>query len=144
MSSAGKYERKFIRRHRIAVGTCASSRRRTIASRFLLVPSTRVRARSDRGHFQRAKNPSGNSKPSLYTARQLMSLAWSQVGVISLQALNHFQRYAYVRQAYARECRAKEGGSSKESGSSANHLVPPPPPASRTPSNRSEISLGAF
>ncbi|KAG6377424.1 docking domain of Afi1 for Arf3 in vesicle trafficking-domain-containing protein [Boletus reticuloceps] len=60
------------------------------------------------------------------------------VGVIFLQALNNFQRYAYVRQAHARECRAKEGVSS------TNHLVPPPPLTSRTPSNRSEISLGGF
>lgn len=63
----------------------------------------------------------------------------SQVGVIFLQALNHFQRYAYVRQAYARESRAKEGANAN-----ANHLVPPPPLASRTPSNRSEISLGGL
>ncbi|KAF9225807.1 spindle pole body interacting protein [Gyrodon lividus] len=55
------------------------------------------------------------------------------VGVIFLQELNHFQRYAYVRQAHARESRAKE---------CSNQLVPPPPFASRTPSNRSEVSLG--
>lgn len=66
-----------------------------------------------------------------------MSPARSQVGVIFLQALNHFQRYAYVRQAYARESRVKEGVS-------INHLVPPPALASRTPSNRSEVSLGGF
>ncbi|KAG1797235.1 uncharacterized protein BJ212DRAFT_1289850, partial [Suillus subaureus] len=29
-------------------------------------------------------------------------------GVIFLQALNHFQRYAYVRQAHARESRMKD------------------------------------
>ncbi|EIW78386.1 spindle pole body interacting protein [Coniophora puteana RWD-64-598 SS2] len=60
------------------------------------------------------------------------------VGVIFLQALNHFQRYAYVRQAHARESR-----SMKEQP--CGHLAPPAPPmlSSRTPSNRSEISLGA-
>jgi hypothetical protein len=83
----------------IAVGTFTPSCRRTTASRVLLIPSTRVRAGSDCGHLQRAENSSGNSGHLCTTARQLTSLAWSQVGVISLQALNHFQRYAYVRQA---------------------------------------------
>lgn len=57
-----------------------------------------------------------------------------QIGVQSLQSLNHFQRYAYVRLAHARETRvAKE----------QNYLFPPPSGmASRTPSNRSESSLG--
>jgi hypothetical protein len=32
----------------------------------------------------------------------------AQVGVLFLQALNHFQRYAYVRQAHAREKRFAE------------------------------------
>ncbi|EGO29734.1 hypothetical protein SERLADRAFT_365750 [Serpula lacrymans var. lacrymans S7.9] len=55
------------------------------------------------------------------------------VGVIFLQALNHFQRYAYVRQAHAREARIMK----------ENTLLPPPPTfTSRTPSNRSESSLG--
>lgn len=31
----------------------------------------------------------------------------SEVGVLFLQALNHFQRYAYVRQAHARERKAQ-------------------------------------
>ncbi|ETW77958.1 hypothetical protein HETIRDRAFT_388025 [Heterobasidion irregulare TC 32-1] len=57
------------------------------------------------------------------------------IGVQFLQALNHFQRYAYVRQAHARENRLMK----------ENHLQLPPPPSifSRTPSNRSESSLGA-
>jgi len=58
-----------------------------------------------------------------------------QVGVIFLQALNHFQRYAYVRQAHARESRMKD---------LSHGLVPPPHLVSRTPSNRSEVSLGGM
>ncbi|KAI0631091.1 spindle pole body interacting protein [Trametes polyzona] len=56
------------------------------------------------------------------------------IGVQFLQALNHFQRYAYVRQAHAKEQRAKE----------ANALSLPPSAAfmARTPSNRSDSSLG--
>jgi len=59
------------------------------------------------------------------------------VGIIFLQALNHFQRYAYVRQAQARESRANKD--------QHGPLAPPPSSfASRTPSNRSEISLGVL
>ncbi|KAG2136725.1 docking domain of Afi1 for Arf3 in vesicle trafficking-domain-containing protein [Suillus clintonianus] len=62
-------------------------------------------------------------------------LRQNPVGVIFLQALNHFQRYAYVRQAHARESRVKD----------LNHgLAPPPHLVSRTPSNRSEVSLGVI
>jgi len=57
------------------------------------------------------------------------------VGVIFLQALNHFQRYAYVRQAHARESRMKD---------LSHGLMPPPHLVSRTPSNRSEVSLGGM
>ncbi|KAH8996382.1 spindle pole body interacting protein [Lactarius akahatsu] len=57
------------------------------------------------------------------------------VGVQFLQALNHFQRYAYVRQAHARESR---GVTARDTG----HLAPPVP-FSRTPSHRSELNLGA-
>ncbi|KAI0366822.1 spindle pole body interacting protein [Pilatotrama ljubarskyi] len=57
------------------------------------------------------------------------------IGVQFLQALNHFQRYAYVRQAHAKEQRARE----------ANSLaIPHSAFMSRTPSNRSESSLGAL
>ncbi|KAI0760198.1 spindle pole body interacting protein [Fomes fomentarius] len=55
------------------------------------------------------------------------------VGVQFLQALNHFQRYAYVRQAHAREVRTKE---------SNTLAIPQSAFMSRTPSNRSESSLG--
>ncbi|KAI0064359.1 spindle pole body interacting protein [Artomyces pyxidatus] len=58
------------------------------------------------------------------------------VGVQFLQALNHFQRYAYVRQAHARESR---GAKDVPQG----HLVPPPATYSRTPSSRSDLNLGA-
>ncbi|KAG1745331.1 hypothetical protein EDB19DRAFT_1826875, partial [Suillus lakei] len=58
-----------------------------------------------------------------------------EVGVIFLQALNHFQRYAYVRQAHARESRMKD---------LSHGLAPPPHLVSRTPSNRSEVSLGGM
>lgn len=60
-------------------------------------------------------------------------LRQNPVGVIFLQALNHFQRYAYVRQAHARESRMKD---------LSHGLAPPPHLVSRTPSNRSEVSLG--
>ncbi|THH32077.1 hypothetical protein EUX98_g2113 [Antrodiella citrinella] len=54
------------------------------------------------------------------------------VGVYFLQALNHFQRYAYVRQAHARETRIPKD--------SNQLLIPMPNFVSRTPS-RSELSL---
>ncbi|KAI0266905.1 spindle pole body interacting protein [Russula aff. rugulosa BPL654] len=60
------------------------------------------------------------------------------VGVQFLQAMNHFQRYAYVRQAHARESR----GNNVRDPSGAGHLAPPPV-FSRTPSHRSELNLGA-
>jgi len=60
------------------------------------------------------------------------------VGVQFLQALNHFQRYAYVRQAHARESR----GNNVRDPSGAG-LLAPPPSFSRTPSHRSELNLGA-
>jgi len=56
------------------------------------------------------------------------------IGVIFLHALNHFQRYAYVRQAHAREARMKEPQQLN---------VPVSVFGARTPSNRSEVSLGA-
>jgi hypothetical protein len=57
------------------------------------------------------------------------------VGVQFLQALNHFQRYAYVRQAHARESR---GATARDTS-----YLAPPVPFSRTPSHRSELNLGA-
>lgn len=58
-----------------------------------------------------------------------------QIGVQFLQSLNHFQRYAYVRQAHTRESKMYK---------EQQHLhVPPAALYSRTPSNRSESSLGA-
>jgi len=60
------------------------------------------------------------------------------IGVQFLQALNHFQRYAYVRQAHARESR---GGGVRDTLGPG--LLAPPPPFSRTPSHRSELNLGA-
>ncbi|CAL1699526.1 unnamed protein product [Somion occarium] len=56
------------------------------------------------------------------------------VGVQFLQSLNHFQRYAFVRQAHARESRLM-----REQNMLA---IPLSNFASRTPSNRSESSLG--
>lgn len=56
-----------------------------------------------------------------------------QIGVQFLQMLNHFQRYAYVRQAHAKEQRAKDGNSLS---------IPHSAFMARTPSNRSESSLG--
>jgi len=58
------------------------------------------------------------------------------IGVQFLQALNHFQRYAYVRQAHARESRG--GGVRDASGPG----LLAPPPFSRTPSHRSELNTG--
>ncbi|KAI6040901.1 docking domain of Afi1 for Arf3 in vesicle trafficking-domain-containing protein [Pisolithus marmoratus] len=57
------------------------------------------------------------------------------VGVMFLQALNHFQRYAYVRQAHARETRSRE---------QMQQSVLPLPYVARTPSSRSEVSLGGI
>lgn len=55
------------------------------------------------------------------------------VGVLFLQSLNHFQRYAYVRQAHARETRMLK---------EQNQLsIPMSMFGSRSPSNRSESSL---
>ncbi|KAH9941624.1 mesa protein [Epithele typhae] len=54
------------------------------------------------------------------------------IGVQYLQALNHFQRYAYVRQAHARELHGRD----------SNALtIPATSYMSRTPSNRSVSSL---
>jgi hypothetical protein len=71
-----------------------------------------------------------------------------QVGVHFLNALNQFQRYAFVRQAAARETRvsrfsATPGPQPGLPGASAGAGLYPPPPAfgTRTPSNRSEASL---
>ncbi|KAF9816590.1 hypothetical protein IEO21_03991 [Rhodonia placenta] len=55
------------------------------------------------------------------------------IGVQFLQALNHFQRYAYVRQAHAREARLLKDQSTL--------MIPAPPQISRTPSNRSDSSI---
>jgi hypothetical protein len=60
------------------------------------------------------------------------------VGVQFLQALNHFQRYAYVRQAHARESR----GNNVRDPSGAG-LLAPPTGFTRTPSHRSELNLSA-
>jgi len=60
------------------------------------------------------------------------------IGVQFLQALNHFQRYAYVRQAHARESR---GGNVRDPSGAG--LLAPPAPFARTPSHRSELNLGA-
>ncbi|KAI0301650.1 spindle pole body interacting protein [Multifurca ochricompacta] len=59
------------------------------------------------------------------------------VGVQFLQALNHFQRYAYVRQARARESR----GVGPRDTSGPGLLAPPT--FSRTPTHRSELNSGA-
>lgn len=65
-----------------------------------------------------------------------------QVGVLFLQSLNHFQRYAYVRLAATRKAKM-----TKEKEQIAS-LPPPHQPqtaplvAAGTPSNRSESSLG--
>ncbi|KAF7984698.1 hypothetical protein HWV62_12994 [Athelia sp. TMB] len=68
------------------------------------------------------------------------------IGVLFLHSLNHFQRYAYVRQAHAQEARTQKD---------AQHLNLPTPGTGglyanpnaafgiKTPSNRSESSLAA-
>lgn len=59
----------------------------------------------------------------------------SKVGVLFLQSLNHFQRYAYVRQAHAREAKLQL----KEQ---QVHLAPPVyGRANSKGSNTSETSL---
>jgi len=65
----------------------------------------------------------------------LTALRTYPIGIQFLQGLNHFHRYAYVRQAHAREMRTYRD---------QNQLYPPSlnVPSSRTPSNRSESSLG--
>ncbi|KAI0090336.1 docking domain of Afi1 for Arf3 in vesicle trafficking-domain-containing protein [Irpex rosettiformis] len=67
-----------------------------------------------------------------YTVEIFNELRSYSVGVQFLQALNHFQRYAYVRQAHVRESRLARDH---------NTLTIPPSYMSRTPSNRSESSL---
>ncbi|OBZ67772.1 Protein mesA [Grifola frondosa] len=65
----------------------------------------------------------------------LNSLRTYSVGVQFLQALNHFQRYAYVRQAHTKEMHLRE--------QNVNTLtIPASSYMSRTPSNRSESSFG--
>ncbi|KAF8586594.1 spindle pole body interacting protein [Ramaria rubella] len=67
------------------------------------------------------------------TVELLTTLRAYSIGVQFLQSLNHFHKYAYVRQAHAREARMIRD---------QNQLFPPPFSNSRTPSNRSESSLG--
>lgn len=59
-----------------------------------------------------------------------------QVGVMFLQGLNHFLRYAYVRQAHMRENRCVK---EQLPANQLQHLQPPVIPMR----NRSEASLGA-
>ncbi|KAI5121699.1 hypothetical protein M0805_002092 [Coniferiporia weirii] len=68
------------------------------------------------------------------TVELLTVLRAYPIGVQFLQSLNHFHRYAYVRQAHARETKLLRD---------QNSLLSPPMPnmPSRTPSNRSESSL---
>jgi hypothetical protein len=76
---------------------------------------------------------------SVFFGAVLISMnACMQVGVQFLQALNHFQRYAYVRQAHARESR----GSNVVRDPSGVSLLAPTG-FSRTPSHRSELNLSA-
>lgn len=109
-----------------------SSSQRASASQLRSLPPTRNCPRADCRRLQRAQRIfcaytyHGNPIVCLLTVTQ-------QVGVYFLQALNHFQRYAYVRQAHARETRIPKD--------SNQLLIPMPNFVSRTPSNRSESSL---
>lgn len=116
--------------HHTALVITASSPPRPASSELRTVPSAGGSSRSECRDFQRASFLSGTrSVHSLWIdAHEL----W-QVGVQFLQALNHFQRYAYVRQAHALESRLL-----KEQNTLA---IPPSAYMSRTPSNRSESSL---
>jgi len=58
------------------------------------------------------------------------------IGMHFLQSLNHFHRYAYVRQAHAREAKTLREQTSMFAKAQNSFGV------SRTPSNRSESSLG--
>ncbi|KIJ32139.1 hypothetical protein M422DRAFT_783555 [Sphaerobolus stellatus SS14] len=81
------------------------------------------------------------------TVDLLTTLRAYPIGVQFLQSLNHFHRYAYVRQAHVRETqpRPTPGILRNSSFNQLNQLQPPAPshpfPNSRTPSNRSESSL---
>ncbi|KAF9787957.1 spindle pole body interacting protein [Thelephora terrestris] len=75
-----------------------------------------------------------------YTVDILNELRQYSIGVLFLQSLNHFQRYAYVRLAAARKAKTVK---------EQNHIYSPPQHphtaplfALKTPSNRSESSLG--
>ncbi|KAH8113930.1 spindle pole body interacting protein [Phellopilus nigrolimitatus] len=70
-----------------------------------------------------------------YTVDLLTVLRAYPIGIQFLQSLNHFHRYAFVRQAHARDAKQYR----EQSG-----LLSPPMSnlTSRTPSNRSESSLG--
>jgi len=57
-----------------------------------------------------------------------------QVGALYLQALNHFQRYAYVRQAHERERKVPETGSGNQ------QLLSPPSSQAYTPGGLSTRS----
>ncbi|KAL5481024.1 hypothetical protein ACEPAI_9965 [Sanghuangporus weigelae] len=73
-----------------------------------------------------------------HTVDLLTTLRIYPIGVQFLQNLNHFHRYAFVRQAHARETKSLRD-------QNPNHvLLSPPLPnmTSWTPSNRSESSLG--
>ncbi|GBE83981.1 spindle pole body interacting protein [Sparassis latifolia] len=69
-----------------------------------------------------------------YTVNIFNELRSHSIGVQFLQALNHFQRFAYVRQAHAKEARLVRDQNTLP--------IPPASYMSRTPSNRSNSSIG--
>jgi hypothetical protein len=79
-----------------------------------------------------------NPRALLFALRSVLTFrnACMQVGVQFLQSLNHFQRYAYVRQAHARESR----GVGVRDASGPGLLAPT---FSRTPSHRGEPNQSA-
>src|ERR1700759_2987891 len=75
-------------------------RRRLGSLGLLLVPPTRVSPRSDDGVVQSPPHiPCKHFEAWIVISTNIVL----QVGVLFLQTLNHFQRYAFVRQAHARQ-----------------------------------------
>ena len=102
---------------------------RSHTARLRAVPSPRNRPRDDRRIVRPAPLDAGMYSLTTRVPRNTYYATYGQVGVLFLQTLNHFQRFAYVRLAHAREQRLQ-----------AEQQRYPPPLQTRAHSNSSAQS----
>jgi len=86
-----------------ATGILVATWRRADASGVWPLPSKGDRSRSDGRPVQPGSGLSCKCMTDSFVPCRLLSPFTGQVGVLFLQSLNQFQRYAYVRQAHVRE-----------------------------------------